>query len=246
MFDVAVLAREAAPSLRAGAPEGGERCPPAARPPASLECPRPLGSGGRPRCAGEGRGRLAEAEGRHARILITTSTGACQGPAAPANHRVRGAGGRGGREAPSAAPGPGRLRSQWELPGRRGGGARAARGPSRPPPARSSDERLRGAGLRGSLRPLAPAARLPSAARSWALPRGGWDAARGVCSQPPKVPWVRVGGSGCGADCGRSSGVRGQTPGCPAGCIRRPLARAGLPPEFRWVSSHQRTFQGLL
>ena len=134
MFDVAVLAREASPLPPGWCARGGERCPPAARPPASLECPRPLGSGGRPRCAGEGCGRLAEAQGRHARILITTSTGACQGPAAPANHRVRGAGGRGGREAPSAAPGPGRLRSQWELPGRRGGGARAARGPSRPSP----------------------------------------------------------------------------------------------------------------
>lgn len=52
------------------------------------------GSGWSWECTGEGWDSLAGAEGRHARILITTSTGACQGPRAPANQSAgRGRGG---------------------------------------------------------------------------------------------------------------------------------------------------------
>lgn len=48
--------------------------------------------------------------------------------------RSAGCGRGGGREARSAARGPGQLSSQGELLGRGGGGARAAWGPSRPSP----------------------------------------------------------------------------------------------------------------
>lgn len=129
--------------------------------------------------------RLAGAEGWHARILITTSTGACQGPAAPANHRVRGAGGEGAGEAfrPVGAPG---------VEGRRG-----PRGPGllQPLPAGSSTEYLQDGRLQGHLRPPAPArARCaepgPSAGRLRAA---------------TKVPKGASAAQAAGADRGRSS-----------------------------------------
>lgn len=116
----------------------------------------------RPRSDGEGCGRLAAAEGRHARILITTSTGACQGPAAPANHRVRGA----GRE---EAQGPGPRR------GGRGGSPRggSSRGREEAEPVRAGAPprlflRRVPAGRMAPRAPAAPGARrLPErAARS--------------------------------------------------------------------------------
>lgn len=66
----------------AGTGEGEETAGP--RPRASLKCAA-AGSGWLWGCTGEGWDPLFGAEGRHARILITTSTGACQGPRAPAN-----------------------------------------------------------------------------------------------------------------------------------------------------------------
>lgn len=118
------------PSLPGPAREavGTARPLPAPRPPCSA---RAAALWRRPRSAGEGCGRLAAAEGRHARILITTSTGACQGPAAPANHRVRGAGGEEAR-----GPGGQRGGRGGSLSGGSSGGREEA-GPAQPgaPPA---------------------------------------------------------------------------------------------------------------
>lgn len=231
------LARRPPPSRGMSERPGGS--PARFPPPASLQWPRPLGCGRRPRCAGEGCGRLAEAEGRHARILITTSTGACQGPAAPANHRVRGAGGEGA----------GSLSSQWELLGRRGGGARAAWGPSCPsPPALlTSTCGARGFGSTcGSWRPLPP----PQPAR---------------CAKPePSAPGL---GRGAGRPRAATKGLVGarrprrlrsgwRTEAAPPrGWAQTPPAawavRVGAPvtpslrPEFRRVFSPHRTSLGL-
>lgn len=141
----------------------------------------------RPRSAGEGCGRLAAAEGWHARILITTSTGACQGPAAPANHRVRGAGGE-----EALGPGPRRGGRGGSPSGGSSWGKKEA-GPARPwaPPAppRLFLPRVPA----GLVAPRALAAlgacRLPARdAQSRAPPPGAGAAARGVIAQPQKAP----------------------------------------------------------
>lgn len=99
---MAVFACLAVPSLSPGFWSGRRWEPPLGPPPPAPGLP---GAPEAPalwqhrRCAGEGCGQLAAAEGRHARILITTSTGACQGPAAPANRRADGEGGKGARRA---------------------------------------------------------------------------------------------------------------------------------------------------